>query len=84
MENTLENFPTVENLQSEFKNKIIEVVNYIKKYSVYDVFAHFYFDYKISYAEENNPDERWLKSQKIMYLQIFFSCIEESNSNIKN
>ena len=83
MENTLENFPTVEELQSEFKNKIIEVVNYIKKYSVYDVFAHFYFDYKISYAEENNPDERWLKSQKIMCLQILFSCIEESNSNIK-
>lgn len=83
MKNTLENFPTAEDLQSKFKNKIIEVINYIKEYSVYDVLAYFYFDYKISYGEENNRDERWLKSQKIMYLQILFSCIDGSNSNAK-
>lgn len=84
MKNTLESFPTAEDLQSKFKNKIIEVINYIKEYSVYDVLSYFYFNYKISYGEENSRDERWMKSQKIMYLQILYSCIDGSNSNTKN
>lgn len=84
MRNTLESFPTAEDLQSKFKNKIIEVINYIKEYSVYDVLSYFYFNYKISYGEENSRDERWMKSQKIMYLQILYSCIDGSNSNTKN
>ena len=84
MKNTLESFPTAEDLQSKFKNKIIEVINYIKEYSVYDVLSYFYFNYKISYGEENSRDERWMKSQKIMYLQILYSCIGGSNSNTKN
>lgn len=83
MKNTFENFPTVEELENSFKNKIIEVINYIKNFSVYDVLAYFYFDYKISYGEKENKDERWLKSKKIMYLQILFSCIERSNSNVQ-
>jgi len=84
LKNTLESFPTAEDLQSKFKNKIIEVINYIKEYSVYDVLSYFYFNYKISYGEENSRDERWMKSQKIMYLQILYSCIDGSNSNTKN
>lgn len=84
MKNTLESFPTAEDLQCKFKNKIIEVINYIKEYSVYDVLSYFYFNYKISYGEENSRDERWMKSQKIMYLQILYSCIDGSNSNTKN
>ena len=84
MKNTLESFPTAEDLQSKFKNKIIEVINYIKEYSVYDVLSYIYFNYKISYGEENSRDERWMKSQKIMYLQILYSCIDGSNSNTKN
>ena len=84
MKNTLESFPTAEDLQSKFKNKIIEVINYIKEYSVYDVLSYFYFNYKISYGEENSSDDRWMKSQKIMYLQILYSCIDGSNSNTKN
>lgn len=83
MKDTLENFPTAEELQDKFKSKIMEIINYIREYSAYDVFAYFYFYYKISYAEENNQDERWLRSQKIMYLQILFSCIDGSNSNTK-
>lgn len=83
MKGTLENFPTAEELQDKFKSKIMEIINYIREYSAYDVFAYFYFYYKISYAEENNQDERWLRSQKIMYLQILFSCIDGSNSNTK-
>ncbi len=83
MKDTLENFPAAEELQDKFKSKIMEIVNYIREYSSYDVFAYFYFYYKISYAEENNQDERWVRSQKIMYLQILFSCIDGSNSNTK-
>lgn len=83
MKNTFKDFPTVEALQDEFKSKVIQVINYIKKYSLYDVLAYFYSDYKISYAKEYNRDERWSKSQKIMYLQILFSCINESNANTK-
>ncbi len=83
MKDTLKNFPTAEELQNKFESKIMETMNYIRDYSAYDVFAYFYFYYKISYAEENNRDERWLKSQKIVCLQILFSCIEGSNSNTK-
>ena len=63
MKDTLKNFPTAEELQNKFESKIMETMNYIRDYSAYDVFAYFYFYYKISYAEENNRDERWLKSQ---------------------
>ena len=83
MKNALKNFPTAEEIQNKFKNKIIEVINYIKQYPVYDVLAYFYFGYKISYGETDDKDKRWLESQKIMYLQILFSCIEEKNSNTK-
>ena len=83
MNDTLEKFPTAEELQDKFKSKIMEIINYIREYSAYDVLAYFYFYYKISYGEENNRDEKWLKGQKIMYLQILFSCIEGSNSNTK-
>lgn len=81
MKNTFKDFPTVEELEISFKNKIMEVINYIKKFSAYDVLSYFYFDYKISYGEQENKDDRWLKSKKIMYLQILFSCIDKSNSN---
>lgn len=83
MKNTFKNFPTVEELENNFKNKIIEAINYIKQFSAYDVLSYFYFDYKISYGEQENKDNRWLKSKKIMYLQILFSYIDKSNSNIQ-
>lgn len=83
MKNISENFPTEEELQNEFKNKIIEIIDYIKEYSAYGVLSYFYNCYKMSYGETDNKDERWLKSKTIMYLQILFSCIEENNSNPK-
>ena len=74
----LKNFPTAEQLQNEFKNKIVEIINYLKKYSAYEVLAYFYSNYKFSYGEKDNKDDRWLQSKKIMYLQMLFSCIEEN------
>lgn len=72
-------FKTAEELQSEFKNKIKEIINYIKEFSIYDILSYFYFEYKSSYVEDVPRDERWLKSKKILYLQILFSCINESD-----
>ena len=74
----LKNFPTAEQLQNEFKNKIVEIINYLKKFSAYEVLAYFYSNYKFSYGEKDNKDDRWLQSKKIMYLQMLFSCIEEN------
>ncbi len=71
-------FSTAEELQIEFKNKINEIINYIKNFSMYDIFSYFYFEYKSSYGENIHRDEIWLKSKKILYLQILFSCINES------
>ena len=62
----------------EFKNKIVEIINYLKKFSAYEVLAYFYSNYKFSYGEKDNKDDRWLQSKKIMYLQMLFSCIEEN------
>ena len=78
MKNSKIKFPTNEELQIDFKNVIIEVLEYIKKYSMYDVLAYFYWEYKISFGDEGEKDERWLKSLKIMYLQILFSCCNKS------
>ena len=47
----LKNFPTAEQLQNEFKNKIVEIINYLKKFSAYEVLAYFYSNYKFSYGE---------------------------------
>ncbi len=80
MKNT---FSTAEELQVEFKNKINEIINYIKQFSMYDIFSYFYFEYKSSYGEDVNRDERWLKSKKILHLQILFSCINESDFRSK-
>ena len=79
MENSKIKFPTNEELQIDFKNKIVEIVNYIKNFSMYDVLAHFYWEYKISFGNEEEKDERWLKSIKVMYLQILFSCFDKSD-----
>lgn len=76
-------FPTAEELQVEFKNKINEIINYIKQFSMYDIFSYFYFEYKSSYGEDVHRDERWLKSKKILHLQILFSCINESDFRSK-
>lgn len=76
-------FPTAGELQVEFKNKINEIINYIKQFSVYDIFSYFYFEYKSSYGEDVHRDERWLKSKKILHLQILFSCINESDFRSK-
>ena len=78
MTDQLKNFPTAEQLQNEFKNKIVEIINYLKKFSAYEVLAYFYSNYKFSYGEKDNKDDRWLQSKKIMYLQMLFSCIEEN------
>lgn len=83
MKNIFKDFPTLEELENGFKNKIEEIINYIKIFSVYDVISYFYFEYKVSYGEQVNKDERWLKSKKIMYLQILFSYIDKRNSKIK-
>lgn len=80
MKNT---FSTAEELQVEFKNKINEIINYIKQFSMYDIFSYFYFEYKSSYREDVHRDERWLKSKKILHLQILFSCINESDFRSK-
>lgn len=79
MENSKIKFPTNEELQIDFKNKIVEIINYIKNFSMYDVLAHFYWEYKISFGNEEEKDERWLKSIKVMYLQILFSCFDKSD-----
>lgn len=79
MENSKIKFPTNEELQIDFKNKIVEIINYIKNFSMYDVLAHFYWEYKISFGNEEEKDERWLKSIKLMYLQILFSCFDKSD-----
>lgn len=78
MKNSNIKFPINEELQFGFKNKVIEIINYIRKFSMYDVLAHFYWKYKISFGNEEEKDERWLKSLKIMYLQILFSCCDKS------
>ena len=83
MKNNKIKFPTNEELQIDFKNIIIEILEYIKKYSMYDVLAHFYWEYKISFGDEEEKDERWLKSLKIMYLQILFSCCNKSTDSEK-
>lgn len=83
MENSKIKFPTNEELQIDFKNKIVEIINYIKNFSMYDVLAHFYCEYKISFGNEEEKDERWLKSLKIMYLQILFSCCNKSADSEK-
>lgn len=79
MENSKIKFPTNDELQIDFKNKIVEIINYIKNFSMYDVLAHFYWEYKISFGNEEEKDERWLKSIKVMYLQILFSCFDKSD-----
>ena len=83
MENSKIKFPTNEELQIDFKNKIVEIINYIKNFSMYDVLAHFYWEYKISFGNKEEKDERWLKSLKIMYLQILFSCYNKSADSEK-
>ncbi len=75
MKDILNKFTNEEQVKYEFKSKISEILDYIKKFSIYDVLVYFYFDYKISYGEMNTKDERWLKSKKILYLQILFSCV---------
>lgn len=81
MKNISKNYPTVEELEKNFKNKVIKIINYIKKFSGYDVLSYFYFGYKSSYFQAENRDERWLKSKKILYLQVLFSCIDKSSSD---
>ena len=56
MENSKIKFPTNEELQIDFKNKIVEIVNYIKNFSMYDVLAHFYWEYKISFGNEEEKE----------------------------
>lgn len=80
MENSKIKFPTNEELQIDFKNTILEILEYIKRYSIYDVLSHFYWDYKISFEDRKEKDERWLKSLKIMYLQILFSCCNKTDN----
>lgn len=77
MKNSKIKFPTNEELQIDFKNTIMEILEYIKRYSMYEVLAYFYWDYKISFVNEEEKDKRWLKSLKIMYLQILFSCCNQ-------
>lgn len=79
MENSKIKIPTNEELQIDFKNKIVKIINYIKNFSMYDVLAYFYWEYKISFGNEEEKDERWLKSIKLMYLQILFSCFDKSD-----
>lgn len=84
----MKDFETKNEVQSQFKSKIIEILDYIKDFSSYDIFSYFYFDYKVSFGQkEETRDSRWLKSQKIMYLQILFSCINDKkckNKKIEN
>lgn len=42
----MDNLKPEELLQNKFKEKVIETINYIKKFSRYEVFAYFYFHTK--------------------------------------
>lgn len=65
-------FSTAEELRAEFKNKINEIINYIRNFSMYDVFSYFYFEYKTSYGENVHRDERWLRSKKYCIYRYYF------------
>lgn len=76
-------FPTAEALQEMFKNKIIEIIDYIKDFSIYEVLSYFYSNYKMCLGEMDAKDKRWNESKKIMYLQILFLCINNYESTNK-
>ena len=59
----VEKFPTAEELQEMFKNKIIEMINYIKDYSAYEVLSYFYSSYKMCLGEMDGKDKRWNESK---------------------
>ena len=88
MENTRPIFDAQE-LQDEFKSKILETLDFIKNFSEYAVLSNFYYEYRLTYGnmqdsldeQSGPPDQRWPASMKIMYLQILFSCLDNSQSN---
>ena len=73
----------MEELQLEFKNVIEESIKYLENFSMYEVLAVFYWEYKISFGIEEERDERWFKSLKIMYLQLLFLCSDKNNKKIE-
>lgn len=73
----------MEDLQLEFKNVIEESIKYLENFSMYEVLAAFYWEYKISFGIEEERDERWFKSLKIMYLQLLFLCSDKNNKKIE-
>lgn len=71
----MDNLKPEELLQNKFKEKVIETINYIKKFSRYEVFAYFYFHYKESFVDtEENDTDIWSRNRKILFLQILYSC----------
>ena len=70
MENLINDY-NEENIEKEFKNKIIEFIKYADDFNIYDILSKFYFDYKISYTDKNR-NKKLLLSKKIMCLQALF------------
>lgn len=78
-----EKFAIAEELQEMFKNKITEVINYIKDYAGYNILSYFYSNYKMCLGEVEGKYKRWNEIKKIMCLQILFLCINNHESNNK-
>lgn len=81
----MDNLKPEELLQNKFKEKVIETINYIKKFSRYEVFAYFYFHYKESFVDtEENDTDIWSRNRKILFLQILYSCTNKIHITKKN
>lgn len=70
-------------IQNLFKSEVVELINFLEKFSKYDVLSHYYWEYKISLTQIDKKNEIWLITNKIMYLQILLSCIDDKKMQNK-